>query len=347
MKIKSDIFSEYIKNNIKQNKIIFLYGSNLGLIDLLYNKAITLLQIDTRDPFNVCKIDGNEFKENPFILEDNINTFSIFSENKFILLDLSHTSSNLNLDNIILETVTKENDNYLLIIKAGNISSQNKLIKYFEKSSNCVLTPCYEENITKIKNDINSIFMRHKISFSNNFITHLSTAFNADSLTNKMELEKLESFLINNQNVTETALIKLIINNEDINLNKIINSCLNGETKECLFYFEKIYEKANSNIILIRMFRKHFKTIEKILLSNQRGNSFLEAINDLKPPIFFKEKPFFLSQCKLWSLKKINLVQKRLIDLELKTKIGLYPEKTLLSQFILSSSVLAKQKVKT
>ena len=57
------------------------------------------------------------------------------------------------------------------------------------------------------------------------------------------------------------------------------------------------------------MFRKNFKIIEKILLSNQRGISFLEAINDLRPPIFFKEKPFFLSQCKLWSFKKINLIQ--------------------------------------
>ena len=347
MKIKSEKFLEHIKNNIKLNKIILLYGSNLGLVDLLYNKSIALLKIDTHDPFNVCKIDGNEFKENPFILEDNINTISIFSKNKFILLDLSHISLNMSLENIILEAVTKENDNYSLIIKAGNISSHNKLIKYFEKSTSCILTPCYEENITKIKNDIINIFNRHKIYFSNNFVSHLSTTFNTDSLTNKMELEKLDNFLINNQNVTETALIKLIINNKDINLNKIINSCLSGETKKCLFYFEKIYEKSNSNIILIRMFRKHFKTIEKILLSNQRGNSFLEAINSLKPPIFFKEKPFFLSQCKLWSFKKINLVQKRLIDLELKTKMGLYPEKTLLSQFILSSSVLAKQKVKT
>ena len=58
--------------------------------------------------------------------------------------------------------------------------------------------------------------MRHKISFSNNFISHLSTAFNADSLTNKMELEKLDSFLINNQNVTETALIKLIITTKSL-----------------------------------------------------------------------------------------------------------------------------------
>ena len=61
------------------------------------------------------------------------------------------------IENIILDTVVKEDLNYLLIIKAGNISSQNKLIKYFESSSSCILTPCYEENVTKIKNDIISI----------------------------------------------------------------------------------------------------------------------------------------------------------------------------------------------
>ena len=95
------------------------------------------------------------------------------------------------------------------------------------------------------------------------------------------------------------------------------------------------------------MFGKHIKTIEKILLLSQHGSSFSVTIDNLKPPIFFKEKPFFVDQCKLWSFKKINLIQKRLIDLELKTKIGMYPEKTLLSQFILSVSVLAKNKAKT
>ena len=111
-------------------------------------------------------------------------------------------------------------------------------------------------------------------------------------------------------------------------------------------FVDKIYEKSNSNIIIIRMFGKHFKTIEKILLLSQHKKSFSIAIDHLKPPIFFKDKPFFLYQCKLWSFKKISLIQKRLINLELRTKTGLYPEKTLLSQFILSASVLAQKKVK-
>ena len=347
MKIDSKYFEQYVQKNHQNYKVILLYGPNLGLVNLLYNKTIISLNIDINDPFNVTKINGTEFKESPFILEDNINTFNILTEKKFILLDLLHISINKNIENIVLNSIVSNDVNYLLIIKAGNIGSQNKLVKHFENSGNSVLTVCYEENANEIKNNISNILIKHKINFSNEFISNLSSLFNTDSLYNKMEIDKLESFLINNKNVTEHILLNFLLINENINLNKVVNSCLNGETRESLFYLDKIYDKSNSNIILIKMFGKHFKTLEKILLSNQHGKSLAESINNLKPPVFFKDKPLFLSQCKLWSFKKINLIQKRLIDLELKTKIGLYPEKTLLSQFILSASFLAQKKVKT
>ena len=329
------------------NKVIFLYGSNFGLVELLYNKSIKLLNINIADPFNVSKINGNEFKENPFILIDNINTLSIFSEKKFILLDLLHVTINKNIENIILNTVVKEDLNYILIIKAGNIGSQNKLVKHFEKLTTSIITACYEEISGKIKSDIRNLFFKHKVSFSNDFILYISSKFGSDSLSNKMEIEKLDSFLTNNNNVSENSLTKFITSSEDINLTQIVKACLNGETKVSLSYLDKIYEKSNSNITLIRMFSKHFKTIEKILLLSQHGKSFSNTIDNIKPPIFFKDKSFFLYQCKLWSYKNISLIQKRLIDLELKTKTGLYPEKTLLSQFILSVSVLAKKKART
>tara|TARA_B100001093_G_scaffold372770_1_gene357753 strand:- start:409 stop:1452 length:1044 start_codon:yes stop_codon:yes gene_type:complete len=347
LKIKSDFFSNHIKTNFSTNKIIFLYGSNLGLIDLLYKQSIELLNIDMKDPFNVSKIDGSEFKDTPSILEDNINTLNIFSKQRFILLNLSHISIDKNIENIVLNAVETENDNFFLIIRAGNIGSQNKLIKYFEKSKTSILTPCYEENTNKVKSDLNFLFKRHKVSLSNDFVSNLSFMFNTDSLANKIELDKLDIFLINNKNITENSLLKFLGNNNNINLNKVVKACLNGESSNSLFYLDKIYEISNTNIILIRMFGKHLKILEKILLSNQHGKKFLEAINDFRPPIFFKDKSLFLSQCKLWSFKKLDLTQKRLIDLEFKIKTGLYPEKTLLSQFILSVSVLAKSKARS
>ena len=110
MKIKSDIFSDHIKKNFHENKIIFIYGPNFGLVNLLYNKSIELLKIDLNDPFNVSKIDGSEFKENPYILENNINTLNIFSEKRFILLNLSQISIDKKIENIVLNAVETESE---------------------------------------------------------------------------------------------------------------------------------------------------------------------------------------------------------------------------------------------
>ena len=40
------------------------------------------------NPFLVSKLDANEFKENPSILNDNLSTISIFEEKRFVLLNL-------------------------------------------------------------------------------------------------------------------------------------------------------------------------------------------------------------------------------------------------------------------
>jgi DNA polymerase III delta subunit len=67
-------------------------------------------------------------------------------------------------------------------------------------------------------------------------------------------------------------------------------------------------------------------------------------MNKIKPPIFFKNIPTVTQQCKLWSLEKVNTTQKKLIKLEINCKSSTYPEKTLISQFILSTSLLAIKK---
>ena len=83
--------------------------------------------------------------------------------------------------------------------------------------------------------------------------------------------------------------------------------------------------------------------IEKILCFVEDGVSIQNAINTIRPPIFFKDKPLISIQTKLWSLKKINLVLKRLSDTEIKCKSGLFLDDLLSAQLILSISVMAKK----
>ena len=79
--------------------------------------------------------------------------------------------------------------------------------------------------------------MKHKLHFEEEFINILTHKFNSDSLANKMEIDKLDTFLTNNNNVTEEMILKLISNNDDLNFNKIIEFCANGNPKKCSILF--------------------------------------------------------------------------------------------------------------
>jgi DNA polymerase III subunit delta len=346
LKIKSEIFLTWLQNNKTSYNIFLFYGPNFGLVNLIYKNSIDSLSINLNDPFNVSKIDGNEFKENPSILNDNISTFSITRDKRVILLDLTYIIMNKTIEGAILETLKEKNSDYLLIIKANNLGSKNEFVKLIEKLENGVLVPCYEENISEVKIQISRLLNQYKLKFSPGFVSVLSSKFNSDTSINLMEIKKLETYFINNQNITEEMILSLITDSIDINLNKIIQLCSTGKIQEALFSLDKVYENSSTAINITRLFIKHFKMIEKILLTVKKDSNISETINNMKPPIFFKDRPLLIFQCQLWSLKKINLIFKRLIEVELKCKSNIYPNKILLSQFILSTALMANKSAK-
>ena len=93
------------------------------------------------------------------------------------------------------------------------------------------------------------------------------------------------------------------------------------------------------------MFVNHFKLLERVLLHFEHNKNLVNIVENIKPPIFFKKRDFVIFQCRVWNLKLINIILARLIELEVKCKLNNIAEKTLLSQFILSTSVLAKKRI--
>ena len=311
---------------------------------MLFRDTIKSLKIDENNPFLVSKIDGNELKENPTVLSDNLATITMFGEKKVILLNLLYTTITQTIEKLISDNITQKDNDFVLIIKAGSLSSKSNFIKFLQTSSNCILVPCYDEELDKIKTKIDELFNKYNLVFSNDFMSNFYNKFSANSLINQNEFEKLENFIFENKDISETLLLSFMANNEDINNKKIIDLCLSGKPKEALLYFNNIYDNSVSNIGIVRQFGNQLKLIEKLILLNKKGLTLRDAINKIKPPIFFKNIPTVTAQCKIWSLKKVAATQKNLIKLEINCKTSTYPEKTLISQFILSTSLLAIKK---
>jgi len=105
LRVKVDNYLQFLKKNHTKYNIIFLYGYNDGLVNLLFHDTIKILGVDKNNPFLVSKIEANEFKENPSILNDNLSTISIFKEKRFVLLNLLYFTFSKATEKIIIDNL--------------------------------------------------------------------------------------------------------------------------------------------------------------------------------------------------------------------------------------------------
>ena len=78
------------------------------------------------------------------------------------------------------------------------------------------------------------------------------------------------------------------------------------------------------------------------LNSLSRKTDITKAIDSLKPPIFWKDKPNIIEQAKKWNKSKLRQVYKKTYDLEIQTKSGsLIDNKILIKKLVIDICNLA------
>ena len=95
-----------------------------------------------------------------------------------------------------------------------------------------------------------------------------------------------------------------------------------------------------AEIAILRALQNHFRRLHIAKSIIQGGKNTEEAMKNLKPPVFFKQKNSFQSQLNRWSLRKLDKVLNKLSELEAQTKTSSMPVKTLCAQAVLSISAI-------
>ncbi len=325
------IFKSYlIEKNISdlKKKIILFYGENLGLKNFFKNEIK-----DKNKNCDVISIHQDKIiKEKNFLMSE-IKNVSLFEKKKIFLIDQAS-------DKIFqaIEETLPFIENQSLFLFSEILERKSKIRNMIEKSSDCAAIACYPDNELGIKKIIQNELKGFE-GLSPQIINIIAESTNMDRATLNNEIQKIKLFFINKK-----------INREklEILLNITVNEDFNTLKDQAL-----IGNKTSINKLLSDTLFDNEKTILYLNIINQRvnriyevkktGNSNIETkINDLKPPIFWKDKPNFTIQTKKWSLEKLKKLQTMSFDLELRIKSNYSADKNLLmKKFILDICQLA------
>ena len=313
------LFKSYlIENNFESltSDIVLFFGENLGLKNDFKNK----IREKNKNYKNIKLIQEDIIKNNNLLIDEIINT-SLFDEKKIIIIDLVSDK----ILEIIKELENKISDQKIYLF-ADLLDKKSKLRNYFEKSKKFGAIPCYQDNEISIKKLIKLKLHNFKGLTTHNINLILENC-NLDRSKLSNELIKIELFF---QNKTlETDKLENLLNatvNDDFN--KLKDEAMMGNRMGTNKLLSDTVFENEKNILYLNSINQRLNKLLQINSINVKNVE--EAIDSIKPPIFWKDKPNLITQAKKWNKPKIRKVLNKTYDVEKMIKSNSTVEKNIL-----------------
>jgi len=306
---------EILKKDLNFLNSFLIYGENTGLKQDIVKSVIELKE--KKDiKYKQFKFEEEEIIKNQNDFFNLIFSGSLFDKKKVIFVNRTTDR----LFNLISEISKKDIKDILIFFEADQLEKKSKIRNLFEKDKNLVCIACYQDNNFDLIKIINDEIKQTKIKLSTESINLLIERASGDRNNLRNEVNKLKSFALNKQMVSYDQVKELTNMVGNYQNDYIVNICLNGDKKK----LNKILRENNFSfedfLILLKIFSKKIHRLLKIKIFYRLEKNLDQIFNQIRPPIFWKEKEDVKKQVRLWNEKKLNLIIKKINEIELNCK---------------------------
>lgn len=322
MILKSYIIEQNI-NSLAQYKMILFYGENQGIKKEFKDNLKTIHK--NKEVLNLFQEEIIKAKD--FLINE-ISSQSLFGEKKLIFINEANDKI-LN----ILEELNEYIQEDRIFLFGDVLDKKSKLRSYFEKSKEHASVACYQDNEIGLKKIISNKLAGY--SGINNQTINLiiqSSGLDRGKIYNeiekikhcfkekKIEIEKLENLLNLKTNDDFSQLKDEAIKGNKFNTNKLLSETI-FQTENSVYYLNSINQRINK-----------LNDIENL---KHKEKSLDTIINQLKPPVFWKDKPILIEQSKKWNKKRLQEILKKTYNAEIELKSNSMIRKDLLLKMLI------------
>lgn len=306
---------EIQNNKLDKHNIYLFYGKNKGLKQDLSRYSLKIKEKNSIQ-FKKFKFEEEEILKDQNNFYNLIFSGSLFDPQKAIFIN--HVSDKIY--NLIEDIIQKDISETIIFLEAGLLDKKSKIRNLFEKEKNLVCIPCYEDNNLNLTKIINNELKKSNLKISNESINLLIQRASGDRENLRNEMQKLISFAKNKKTVLFDDIKKLTNLAENHQNDHIINICLNRENKILKKIIEDNIFSVEDFFILIKVLSRKIHRLIKIKSSIEKKLSIDDAMNQFRPPIFWKEKNEVKKQINLWNINELNNAVKKITQIELECK---------------------------
>ena len=292
---------------------VLLYGENIGLKD-----DIKILIKKNNKNCELISLHQNEILKNQSILSEQVSNSSLFNEKKIIIINDFSEKIKKN----ILEIVNEANDDVKIFIFADNLEKKSVVRSHFEKEKNLAIIPCYQDNDRTLSIYVNNK-LRNYTGLTQNLINLLIKNSGNDRKVLSNEIDKICA-LFQSKKINPDKVFELINNAYNIEFENLRDSCLEANKIDLNTNLSNVSLLAEKSYLYLGILNNRVQKLLDLVDQLEKNKNVDSAIDNMKPKIFWKDKPIFKRQLRVWNRKKLIKAREIILETEIliKTKLG-------------------------
>ncbi len=305
------IVKAYDLNNtfqkINNHNLSLFYGENLGMIDDFKE------EIRKRNKsLNLIRKNQDEILKNTDFFFNELFNMSLFEKKKIFFI--SQTDDKI-ID--LLQDIKEKLNTNKIFLFSGILNKTSKLRAYFERSKEYSVIPCYPDDEQSIKKIITSRLTKFQ-GLDIDCVKAIQESSNNNRIKLNNELNKIETCFVDKK-IELNSLFKLLNSNVNEDLSELTNAALSGNKEKTNKLLSETIIQDDKSLFFLNILNYRLNKLSDLINLGIKSN-IEQALNSIKPPIFWKDKNSFIEQSKILNKDKINKILKETYDLEFKIK---------------------------
>jgi DNA polymerase-3 subunit delta len=215
----------------------------------------------------------------------------------------------------------------LVILEAhGESRSSQKLRRALEPAQAAAVIACYRERGAELAGTIRRILGELGVQVEPEAVEWMVERLAEDHLLMRRELEKLALFVGPNGRVTQEAVMACVAGGAALDLEEAVAAALAGDLPLADRALEQAFADGAAAVQVVRGALRQVQRLHMAAVAVAGGASPEAAVDALRPPVFFRQKPAVIRALRMWRPETLEAAGAALLEAERRTKTTGLPD---------------------
>jgi DNA polymerase-3 subunit delta len=306
--LKASEIDAFIARPDPKRPLVLLYGPDAGLVRERADALIRSSVDDTRDPFALVRLEGDELASEPARLAEEAHTVPLFGGRRAILVK----AGGRNFTAAVEPLFASPPIDCRIVIEAGDLRRNAPLRIACERAKVAVALPCYADGERELGRLIDEEMKAASLTIAPDARAALITLIGGDRRVSRSEIRKLALYAHGKGRVTLDDVDAVVADASSLASDTIADAAFAGKAQEVETQYARARNSGTMPNAIAGGALRQVIDLHRAKLAVEAGQSIEAALENFRPAIHFRRRPAVESALRNWSAARLATAMQQL-----------------------------------